>query len=169
MESSKTKTEVATEEKRIFKENDFRIEQMKEEYFDELLTLYTEFFAPREPLVQTLIKILCKIESSYNVFEQDNAVNKALEIAATTVDSSFSGNKLVYRMTEECEGIARELGCQVATTQSTNKITQHIRKKMGFESRLRIEYQDIEVDGVKPLDISAMNGTTGANIFVKYL
>ncbi|RXG51230.1 hypothetical protein Avbf_13492, partial [Armadillidium vulgare] len=50
MESSKTKTEVSTEEKRIFKENDFRIEEMKEEYFDELLTLYTEFFAPREPL-----------------------------------------------------------------------------------------------------------------------
>ncbi|RXG72464.1 hypothetical protein Avbf_11165 [Armadillidium vulgare] len=236
MESSKTKTEAATEEKRIFKENDFRIEQMKEEYFDELLTLYTEFFAPREPLgcglhlkkeeiakflsqsakdwikcrtsvcaifvpenkivgaiftkilnrndqetfneedisqftpgVQTLIKVLCKIESSYNVFEQDSDVNKVLEVAATTVDPSFSGNKLVYRMTEECERIARELGCQVATTQSTNKITQHIRKKMGFESRLRIEYQDIEVDGVKPLDISAMNGTTGANIFVKYL
>ncbi|RXG57983.1 hypothetical protein Avbf_09355, partial [Armadillidium vulgare] len=119
--------------------------------------------------VQTLIKILVDIGSSFNVFKQDETLEKILEIAPMTVDPEFSGNKLVYRMTEESEKIARELGCQAEISQATNKITQHIRRKMGFEKLSTINYKDVEVDGVKPLDISAMNGTTSAIVFIKRL
>ncbi|RXG57984.1 hypothetical protein Avbf_09356 [Armadillidium vulgare] len=224
------------DQKRKFKDSDFRIEQMKEEYFDELMTLIKESFATRGPVicglhlgkeevleffshsakewikyqpsvcaiyipenkivganltkiltrnvqetfkdanishytpgVQTLIKILSNIESSCNIFKQDETADKVLEIAVLAVDLEFSGNKLSYRMNEESERIALELGCQIATTQATNKISQHIFRKIGYENRFWIDYRDVEVDGIKPLDISAMHGSTGAIAFIKYL
>ncbi|RXG63079.1 hypothetical protein Avbf_02389 [Armadillidium vulgare] len=115
------------------------------------------------PGMQKFIKIILDIESSCNIFKQDETIDKILEIALLTVDSDFSGNKLAYRMNEESERIARKLGCQAVSVIATNKISQQIYRNMGYENRLWIDYKDVEVD------ISAMNGSSGINAFMKYL
>ncbi|KAL7647226.1 UNVERIFIED_CONTAM: hypothetical protein RMT77_002484 [Armadillidium vulgare] len=224
------------DQKRKFQDSDFRIEKVKEEYFEEILTLIIESFIAREPLigglhlgkeevstyisdlakewikyepsvcavyipenkivavnltkiltreeqktfnaeevsyytpgVQTLIKILINIENSFTVFEQDETAEKVLEVALLAADLEFSGNKLSYRMIQESERIAVEMGCRIATTQASNIVSQHIFRKIGYENRFWIDYKDVEVDGIKPLDVSAMHGTTGAIVFFKFL
>ncbi|RXG51571.1 hypothetical protein Avbf_12332 [Armadillidium vulgare] len=118
--------------------------------------------------IQNLLTILIDMEKQANLFG-DPKINKVLEIAATTVDPEFSGNKITYRMTEEIERLAKEKGCQIITAQSTSKITQHIRSKMGYEIILRIDYDTMEINGEKVIDMSALDGTQCAIVFKKYL
>ncbi|KAB7501905.1 hypothetical protein Anas_00021 [Armadillidium nasatum] len=118
--------------------------------------------------LQNLVRIAGDMEKQVNLFG-DPKIDKILEIAVTTVDPEFSGNKITYRMTEESERLAKERGCQIATAQSTNKITQHIRRKMGYEVILSINYDDMEIDGEKVIDLNALNGSLCGVVFKKYL
>lgn len=72
-------------------------------------------------------------------------------------------------MFQEIERLAKEKGCQIITAQSTSKITQHIRSKMGYEIILRIDYDTMEINGEKVIDMSALDGTQCAIVFKKYL
>ncbi|KAB7501907.1 hypothetical protein Anas_00023 [Armadillidium nasatum] len=154
--------------KASFKPEDFELRSLQGKDYTEILELFREHFLPREQILQMLLKILNHIESTVNIFE-DEKLEKVLELAAITVNPKFSGQRIVYRLIEETEKRARQMGCQLITTQAANIISQHVFVKAGYETISEVDYETLELDGKRPLKVSNMNGTTKAivvkNIF----
>ncbi|XP_066950884.1 uncharacterized protein [Macrobrachium rosenbergii] len=110
--------------------------------------------------------VVAEFSAGVDVFK--GKFKKCLDISSLCVHPDYMGKGLAQELIRMSEEKGREMGCDVASIQTSNIITYHICKKLGYEEIRRQEIDTLTDENGRPvLDMEFMktNGTT----FLSYL
>ena len=74
-------------------------------------------------------------------------LGKYVHLFMLAVDARFAGQGLAQGVVRLCLENARKQGYRRAVTEATGVVSQHLFRKLGFQERCRIAYQNFQYDG----------------------
>ncbi|KAK7022051.1 hypothetical protein SK128_004571 [Halocaridina rubra] len=99
---------------------------------------------------------------------RDFGKKKQFEFFLLTTHPDYSGKGLGKELIRVSEGICKENGCDVASIQASNPITEIIVSKMGFKVIKSFDVTSFKSkEGKQILDGTNMNGTTHFTYLIK--
>ncbi|XP_064111978.1 uncharacterized protein LOC135219275 [Macrobrachium nipponense] len=101
---------------------------------------------------------------------KDGRFNKQLELQCLCVHPNYGNKGLGMKLVRLSEEKGKDLGCDVATIQAVNAVTDHIAKKTGYTTVRRVDVRDIRDETGRPLlDLEAVREGTGTSYFTYYM
>ncbi|XP_066982598.1 uncharacterized protein [Macrobrachium rosenbergii] len=115
------------------------------------------------------MKVLYDLCSGIEVL-QDGKFKKQLVLRCLSVHPDYSNQGLGRKLLQMSEEKGKELGCDVATMQAVNVITDSIAKKMRYTTVRRTDITTIK-DGMGRtlLDVDAVKNRVGTSYFTYYM
>lgn len=102
---------------------------------------------------EPVISLIDELESAFLNTHSIRA-EKYLHIFMIAVRDDFSRKGIAQNLLDSCVNQAKRSGYQIAFAEATNRFSQRIFLKAGFDVVCSIEYEDFELDGQRPfLDI----------------
>ena len=98
------------------------------------------------PKFEPIFNILGQLDTEYR---GDRAVRpgESLHLFLLGVAESVAGRGVAQRLVSACLEHGARKGYRLAVTEATNKVSQHIFRKLGFAERVRRSYQSHRFDG----------------------
>ncbi|XP_014245844.1 uncharacterized protein LOC106664543 [Cimex lectularius] len=109
---------------------------------DEILQLEGEQF-------QIIFKTFKSLMERVDVYDR-YGVDEYLEGLGLSVHPEYHGCNLGYRILESREKLCKALGLNVAVTMFTAASSQHIARKLGYETLVEIDYDEVKIEGRYP-------------------
>ncbi|XP_066957338.1 uncharacterized protein [Macrobrachium rosenbergii] len=114
-------------------------------------------------------KVLYDLCSDIDVL-QDGKFKKQLELQCLSVHPDYSNRGLGRKLLQMSEDKGKELGCDVATMQAMNAITDRIAKKMGHSTVRKTDIATIkDGTGRTLLDVDAVRNGSGTSYFTYFM
>ncbi|XP_068214740.1 uncharacterized protein [Palaemon carinicauda] len=117
-------------------------------------------------------KVLHDLCRDVDVFNKGR-FKKQLELQCLNVHPDYNKRGLAFKLIQMSEEKGRDLGCDVATIQAVNVVTDHIAEKMGYSTIKKTDVKTLtDATGRLLLDVEAVTekaGTSHFNYFVKAL
>jgi ribosomal protein S18 acetylase RimI-like enzyme len=93
-----------------------------------------------------IFDILGQLDAEYHS-GQSMHPGESIHLFLLGVEHRFTGSGVAQQLVAECLANGARRGYQLAVTEATNKISQHIFRKQGFVERVRRSYRDHRFNG----------------------
>ncbi|MCP5073630.1 MAG: GNAT family N-acetyltransferase [Rhodobacteraceae bacterium] len=96
--------------------------------------------------------VIALIDGLEDAFRESHDVvpGKFLHIFMIAVRDDWTGKGIAHELIQSCLNNAGTKGYRLAFTEATNKTSQHIFRKIGFEQKCIAGYEDFEFRGQRP-------------------
>lgn len=98
------------------------------------------------PKFERIFDILGQLDAEYRA-DRTVRTDESLHLFLLGVAESIAGQGVAQHLVSRCLEYGARKGYQLAVTEATNKISQHIFRKRGFVERVRRSYGDHRFDG----------------------
>ena len=85
---------------------------------------------------QPIFDILGHLDAEYRG-DREVRPGERLHVFLLGVADSVSGRGVAQQLVSRCRELGAREGCQLAVTEATNTVSQHIFRKLGFAERVR--------------------------------